>query len=147
MNLFPSNGCVYSSGGGGSGFFSMEGLNSSGGTRVIIDNVGLRDRDMVSPVSGLGNSKLLYVFGNAVGDVDVTGRILLGPSGVSGNGISSVKRFFEKNRVFNSGKGVNLSVPGAVYKIRIVGFALGSSEPAYNIQTFIISGLIADPTS
>jgi hypothetical protein len=127
----------------------LEGLSSGGssGAIVLIDSATVRDRDIVSPVSGLGNSKIIYVFGTAVGDVDISGRILLGPSGRATNGISKIKDYFESKRVFKSRGGVNLSVPGAAYKIQLIGFALGAADPFFNIQQFVISGIIADPLS
>ena len=149
MDLFAANGCVYSTGGSSPGLYALEGLSSGGssGPIVLIDSANVKDMDLVSPVSGLGNSKIIYVFGTAVSDVTISGRVLLGPSGKASDGISKVKSYFESNRVFKSRKGVNLSVPGAAYRIQLVGFALGQPDAQYNIQQFVISGLLADPLS
>lgn len=168
--FFPANGCVFSTGGGGKGLYALEGLNDGGGAggglggasglngasglggggggskaAIIIDSAPLQDGDITQRVAGLGNTRLLYVFGTTMGDVSVHGRLLLGPAGKSSEGIKQIKDYFDETRVFKSRKTVNLSVPGHAYKIFLLGFALGQPDPEFNIQPFVFAGAIADP--
>jgi hypothetical protein len=149
----PGKGCVYSpSGASGGGWYKLDGLaaggaGGAGGGPVLILGAQLTDADLVNPVTALGNIKILYVFGQKFGEVQILGSVLCGPSGSNGGAFGQVTSFFEAHRVSNSESPVNLSIPGGKsYKIYVTGLGLAQPDAELHIQPFMIYGLIANPS-
>lgn len=144
----PSRGCVTCVKRGGSGNqngYEIEGLDTSGCPPILINGVSPSDSDVAQPVSTMGGQKFVYVFGSAIGDVQISGTAMLGKN-ASADTMERVVRFV-KSRRLSSGNSepVNVAFPGGVLKVWVTGMGLGSADPEFNTQAFVIIGLIAEP--
>lgn len=135
----PARGCIYKTGKGGHGAYSLSGLQ---GPNLIITGAPGLDQDAIQPVLGLGGKKTIYTFGSGYGQIQITGLVLLGPNGRDS---PNLQGFFDSKRVANGGNGVNLSFPGGGYRVYLTGFALGTPDAEYCIQPFGFHALIAKP--
>lgn len=142
----PSRGCVICvSSGSGQGAYGIEGLNSSGCPPIIIESVSPSDRDIVQPVTTLANKKIVYVFGEAIGDIQISGTAYLGKN-ADGAAMDRVIAFMKAHRLSGgSTSPVNVAVPGGAYKVWITGMGIGSPNAEFCTQGFMLTGLIADP--
>lgn len=144
-----ARGCVYAvknSSGGTGGLYKLNGLPTGGDPPILITGADLSDTDVVMPVTTLSGTKIVYTFGQSIGDVRIMGLALLG-SVNSGGGSSLSKLFgwFDGNRVSSKKGTVDLSMPGKSYRLAVVGFALGAPDTQFNIQPFVISAMIITP--
>lgn len=146
--FISSRGCVFSpkqGGGNGGGWYKLEGLNSSGSNPILILGAQLTDGDSVLPSSAFGGVQTFYTFGKSIGDAQILGTILCGPS--SGEGFAAVKGFFDGARASSAKSAVNLSVPGnEAYKIVLTGLGLTQPDGELNIQPFLFYGFVANPS-
>lgn len=145
--IFSSaKGCVYipdRKGGGGS--YRLSGMpGGSNESPILILGASLTDIDVVLPVTTLNNLKILYTFGEGFGNVSVMGLVLLGSGGSSAS-MGAVTSWFRSNRVSKGKHTADLSFPGGAYRMYITGFGLGDPDPQFNIQPFVVYGLIASP--
>lgn len=141
-----AKGCVYvPTNEGGGGAYSLSGLSRGGNNSpILILGASLTDIDVVLPVTTLNKLKILYTFGEGFGNVSVNGIILLG-SGGGGSSLSSVTSWFSGKRVSSGQSTADLSFPGGAYRLYVTGFGLGDPDPQFNIQPFMIYGLVASP--
>lgn len=144
--FITSRGCVYCvRGGGGGGAFVIDGLATGGCPPVIITSVSPSDRDIVQPVATLTRKKYVYVFGQAIGDVQISGIAMLGKNAQAGT-MDRVVSFVRNHRVSNgSTSPVNVSMPGGAVKVWVTGMGVGTPDPEFNTIPFVINGLIAEP--
>jgi hypothetical protein len=151
QTYLASRGCVFvvpSPGqGGGVGLYAIKGFpQSSAQAPILIQGVEINDTDIVMPVATLNNFKVLYSFGQDIGNAAIFGEVLLGPGGSSAQGLTSVLSWFQSNRVSKSSQPVSLSTPGNnTYKVYITGLFIGRADAELNIQPFAVSGIIAQP--
>lgn len=153
-NFFvPGKGCVYSpSGASGGGWYKLGGTLQGGGGEgqgpILILGAQITDSDLVLPVSALGNIKILYVFGQKFGEVQILGSVLCGPSDSNGGAFSQVMSYFEQARVSKDGRPIDLSIPGGrSYKVYITGLGLAQPDAVLHVQPFMFYGLIASPSN
>lgn len=150
MNIFA--GChgrvfVINNGNNQKGFYSFDPeLKSSEDSPILLTWADLNDNDIVLPQVTLSNTKLLYVFGQQFGRVNVAGSLLLGTQD-KGNAaaLKSLLQWFVTNRSSTKREPVTLSMPGKnVLKVHIVGLSLGQVDSDMHIQQFAIAGLVAE---
>lgn len=139
----PTNG----SGGGGAGFFKVDGLEASGddGSALLVNSVSLKDQDVVLPVITLENTRILYSFGSDFGDISVSGMLLLGKAGGSSQVLSKLVDFFQSNRVSKNPSAVSVTGPGTGWNMFLVGLVVQDAEATTHIQPFQLIGKIAAP--
>ena len=143
-----TRGCVYVvDNGGGRGFYELEGDSGrlSGGD-VFINGSDLSVGDIVTPVTTLDRTKILYSFGVDWGRSDISGIILLGEGGDGGKSLQKVINFWNQNRVSNDGKSCRLSVPGnsAAYNIYVHRLTVGIPDPQFHTQPFVLSTVVEE---
>lgn len=152
MNILPARGCVYSvsSEGSGEGFYSVSGLthgSSSGNGVILIHSVNTEDTDITSAVTTISGIRILYRFGKGVGNVRVTGQVLLGPAGSasSADAPSKLVDFYQTNRVSNKDTPTNVTLPGGKgLKVYFNSLVLGDTDPNTHTQPFVLIGFLAD---
>lgn len=113
---------------------------------ILIDGVDLVDRDIIYPVTTVENLKVIYTFGTDYGEVTINGTCLLGSAAVAGGGgsFSSVKAYFETNRISRTRRPIKVSLPGTrAYNVYLRDFGVGMPDPQFNIQPFSFRGLLA----
>jgi hypothetical protein len=144
--FLSSRGCVICLRRGSTrGAYAIEGLSTGGCPPVLITGVSPSDRDIVQPVTTLTNKKIIYVFGEAIGDVQISGLAFLG-KGADADTMQRVVSFMKSRRLSAGNKTpVNVAIPGGAMKVHITGMALGNADPEYNVQGFMLSGLIVEP--
>ena len=135
----------------GEPIYAIEGLTGTPG--ILVDGVVRTDTDAVAPITTLEGDQLLYVFGSAIGDVSITGIILLGKfsgksSGfTSGKGtgkerVAQVVNWFNTNRVSKLESSVEISIAGAgAFDCFVTGLVVGKPDPERQILPFSISGI------
>jgi len=112
---------------------------------VIITGVSPSDSDVVQPVSTMSGKKFVYVFGSAIGDVQISGLALLGAN-AKADTMERVVSFVKSKRLSGgNNEPVNVAFPGGVLKVWVTGMGLGSADAEFNTQPFVIVGLIAEP--
>lgn len=94
------------------------------------------------------NFKVVYVFGQAMGNVMVLGEILLGPiyTGGSSTGIWTLRQWFDANRASTRRKAIDVSLgPGAgSFRFLLQGLSLGQQDLERHIQPFALRGILID---
>jgi hypothetical protein len=147
--IIPCRGFNYNyspDGGGGGGFFKVEDLDSGASKDpILIMSVTVKDDDVVLPVITLENTRVLYTFGAGFGEVSVNGIILLGKAGAAGGAYSTIVNFFNSKRVSKSKAPVNVTGPGASWRIFLLGLTIQDADPQFNTQGFSFVGNIAQP--
>lgn len=145
--FIPAKGCVFvPQRREGQGWYRLEGLESGGENPIILVGAQLTDSDVVFPTVALGGLQVVVVFGRQIGDVQIIGNVLCGEDGTGGSSFGRVKSFFEGKRVSASKSPVSLSLPGGLnYKICLHGLGLSEPDGQYNIQPFILYGMIVSP--
>lgn len=147
--IVPCRGFNYKyspSGGGGKGFYRVDGLTTSEDTNpILIMGVSVKDDDVVLPVITLENTRVLYTFGAGFGEVAVNGVILLGQSGQAGQGLSTIVEFFNKKRVSKSKSAVAVTGPSTSWNVFMLGLTVQDVDPQFNTQGFSFICNIAQP--
>ena len=142
--LKRARGCVFNVEADSSGWYKLDGLTGDQDYPILITGAQTADRDLVLPVTALGNLKLLYTLGSRFGDVQVRGAVLAGPAITNGSVVGDVIDWFDTSRVSKSGTTVNLSVPGNKgYKMYVTGLGLADPDAEFHVQPFIVYGLLA----
>ena len=131
----------------GEAFFKVEKLTTGQEQNpILITGVTVRDSDIVMPVATLENTRILYTFGANFGEVSVNGIILLGSADNKSTSFSDLVSFFKDNRVSVSKTAVNISGPSDTsWAVFLTGLIIGDVDPTYNIQSFSLTGNIAQP--
>lgn len=149
--LFPAKGCFYRVEGPtkGESYYKLDPPLRGGDIPIIILNVRENLSDITTPMSCLENVKILYTFGQAIGQVTIGGEVLLGPSGGIKAGESILDEYFSKNRSSNSGRPVKLSKlgstgSGGAIPIYLTSMRKGRVDPQTHVLDFQISGFFLD---
>jgi hypothetical protein len=146
-NFFPGKGCIYTydvGSGGGPGFYSLAGLPNGKDSVILIQGVDVSVSDLIAPQTTLDDKRFLYLFGKDFGNVVINGLILLGPRGSSAQAYKNITQWFRLARVSENKKPVNVSLPGnTAIKVYIHGLLLGSVDPEFHTQQFVLRGLRA----
>lgn len=131
----------------GTAFYKVEGLTTGQKKNpILITGVTVKDSDVVMPVITLENTKILYTFGSDFGEVVISGLILLGSADDKSQAMGDLIKFFQEKRVSKSKNTVKVSGPSkSSWAIFLNGMTIGDADPTYNIQTFAISGSVAQP--
>jgi hypothetical protein len=146
-------GCVvkHSKGGGNNAGFELEGFDFSDKEHpIILRNISLNDEDIVLPVSTLDKKKVLYVFGEDFGSIQISGSVFLGPAGESTSGLGPVVSYFNKKAVARgeSTAPVKFSIPGNVsYSIYLKSIVISQADAELNMHDFAFGAIIADSTA
>jgi len=148
--IAPCRGFNYSipvSGKKGEAFYKVEGLATGQKENpILITGVTSRDKDIVMPVTTLENTKVLYTFGADFGEVTVTGVILLGSANNKSDSLGKLVNFFQEKRVSKSSKSVKVTGPAGVsWAVFLTSLTIGDVDPTFNIQTFALTGSVAQP--
>jgi len=134
-----------------SALYKIKGLTDTPG--IIVEGVVRHERDAVSPITTLEGDHLLYVFGEALGDVAITGIILLGAFKGQASGFSTgekegselieiVTEWFQENRVSVLEKGVDISVAGSgAFECFVTGLTIEKPNPAVQTIAFTFTGI------
>ena len=147
--IVPCRGFNYKyspAGGGGKGFYRVDGLTTGNDANpILILGVSVKDDDVVLPVITLENTRVLYTFGASFGEVTVNGVILLGQSGQAGSGLSTIIEFFNNKRVSKSKAAVAVTGPSASWNVFMLGLTVQDVDPQFNTQGFSFICNIAQP--
>lgn len=151
-NILPSRGCVYSvESDKAEGFYSVKGLShgsqSPSDRPILVRAISFEDKDITSPITTLGGVRVIYRFGKGIGNVRISGEILMGPAGDAGNAQSQsdVITFFESHRVSVRDEPVIATLPGGRgVQAYLYGLLMGDMDPATHTQPFLITGYLAD---
>lgn len=143
-DYFASRGCVYKVNNGSSSkaFIDLNpALKGSADSPIIFESSSITQKDLVVPKPTLGNTKVLYSFGEDFGDVTVNGVLLLGESGKAANGFSPVTNYFRANRTSTKKTPIEVSVGGQAFSFYLTTLAVGALDPQFNIQRFALAGV------
>lgn len=146
--LIPSKGCVFSvRRDGGASFYALSPeLKGSEENPILIDGPDSTDQDNVFAVSTLDEKQFIYTFGEDLGNVAISGRILLGPVQSGGRGLQPLMDYFKRNRLSASGKPISVDFPGgSAAKVALTALSLGKPDPEFHIQVFALRGIIVKP--
>ena len=132
--------------------YKIEGLTSKPG--ILVEGVVRNESDAVAPITTLEGDQLLYVFGEAIGNVVITGTILLGSFKGSGSGFSAgsgeegtellgvVTDWFSKNRVSSLEDSVQISIADTgAFECFITGLVVEKPNAAVQTIPFTITGI------
>lgn len=151
MDFISSRGCVYTinpGGGGNVNGYRLQGFpTGSAGYPIILTNASVSESDLILPTATLDRKKILYLFGEDYGNVEIMGSVFLGPVGQPAQGLSPVIEYFQSNGVTrNGGKPVNLSMPGNKgYKVYLHGLVVAEANAQLNMHNFVLKGIRAEP--
>ena len=123
-------------------------------TPVIFTSSTVVRRDIASPIAYLDNEKLFYSYGQAWGEVNITGEVLLGNSefgeeGVgnsiinsAANGLRLVELYFDLFRASTYGQPIILSALryAKPVKFYLTSYTRGAVNPEYNTVAFSLQG-------
>lgn len=151
-NLLPARGCVYSvDSDNPEGFYSVEGLShgheSPTDRPILIQSVTFQDQDISSPITTLSGKRVIYRFGRGVGNMRVSGELLMGPAGSadSANGQASVIQYFNSHRLSARDEPSLVTLPGgrglAAY---FTGLVMAEMDPNTHTQPFGLLGYLVD---
>jgi len=138
--------------------YKIKGLTGTPG--IIVASVVREENDAVAPASTLDGEHLLYVFGKAIGNVTITGLILLGkfkgkasgfskPGKKTGHDLLGVLHdWFNKKRVSKLEDSVEISIAGyGAYDCFLTSLRIGAPNPAVQTMPFVITGIAGDDSS
>lgn len=149
--LTPCRGNVYKvnpvEGSGDIGFYYIPDLQAKKGPgdALLVMSVSPQETDIVAPVVTLENTKILYSFGSNFGNINISGMLLLGKSGTPGQSLKSLVDFFEEKRVSKTSSAIDVSGPGTGWRVFLTGLSVSEAESNTNTQSFVLSGIIAQP--
>ena len=141
--LLPRRGCVFRVGDDDGDSFKLDpDLSGTEESPIILQSVNVENKAITLPVSTLDNTRILYVFGEAWGDISVGGIACLGQGGV-GPALSSLVSWYEQHTVAKSESEIKVSLPGGVsYKFYLTGLVLGDASPEYQTFGFTVTGKV-----
>lgn len=149
--LTPCRGNVYKvnpvGGPGDIGFYYIPALRAKKGPgdALLVMSVSPQKTDVVAPIITLENTRILYSFGANFGNINISGMILLGKSGVPGQSLKTLVDFFESNRVSKNSSPIEVSGPSTGWKVFLTGLNIGEADSVNNTQSFVLTGIIAEP--
>jgi len=120
------------------GMFFVQGLSRPG----VLLSIQTENKELVLPHVGMNGQQLLYVFGRNVGDVIVTGELLLC---AAPNLSTALQAWYEKNRVSAVRLPVQFSIQDRAFPAYVTGLALAESDPNLGTQAFAISATRIHP--
>lgn len=129
------------------GWYRLDGLDSgSEEAPILVLGAQVADTDIVFPMTAIGDIQIVTVFGRKIGDIQILGTVLCGTADTQGDSFGEVVQFFQANRVSKKMGPTRLSMPGGSnYNVLIHGLGLSQPDGQYNVQPFIIYGMIASP--
>jgi hypothetical protein len=142
-----TRGCVYTvNEHSGHGLYKLSPEPSFGsGAPAVLMSVDLRDGDIVLVAPTLSNRKVVYTFGEDVGDVTVMWWLLLGSRNEGRKNLTNFVKWFNSVRVARSGKLVKVSVVNKAYKVALTTLRIMEGQGNLNIQPVAAGGNIIEP--
>lgn len=133
-------------GNGSPGFTKINGLTTGVGPYpILLQGPGITTGDIAQVVPRFDKRPLIYSFGKEAGNLNLSGLILLGPSGSPASGAAQLKAFFESRRLSNSNNFTIISAPGgAIYRVALTNLTMSSVDPTFHIMDFILRGYIVE---
>jgi hypothetical protein len=146
VDLLPARGCVYIYPETvQAGIFDVEGLprDLGNGAYLLLDDISVKDTDIVQQKTTLMRTRILYEYGRAFGDVSISGTLLMGAVGRTAGSaaIGGLRRWFDQTRVSQNRVPVNVSIGDAAYKVALTYLAVGGTDAETNTQAFMLGGL------
>lgn len=116
---------------------------------ILIQSVETTQSDIIGMVNCLENVKVVYTFGQNLGNVGIIGEILLGPLGggalgTEASGVRQLMNFFEKYRASNWRDAVKVSCLGESFFVYLTGLRLLRVDPDLHIMPFQLTGILLD---
>lgn len=115
---------------------------------ILINSVETTQNDIISQMSCLNNTKVLYTFGQSFGNVAVGGEVLLGPLGNMPTGEKGGTRrlldFFWTYRVSVYERPITVSINGEAFYMYLTGLKLGAVDRELHILPFVLVGTLLD---
>lgn len=115
---------------------------------ILIYGVETTQNDIVSLLSCLNNTKVIYTFGQSFGNVVVNGEILLGPLGNmtvgERGGVRRLLDFFWTYRVSVYERPITVSINGEAFYMYLTGLRLGKVDPDQHTLGFMLVGTLLD---
>jgi hypothetical protein len=131
-----------SAGNGGIGFYKVSpDITTSGGARIFVTGLPLNYAEIIQPVVSMNDRRLIYTFGSAWEEGQISLLLLLGDSSTKGQAVNDVISWYEENRVSNKKGPVQASSGGQGRDVFVVGMQMGASDPNINTQQMTISTL------
>lgn len=113
---------------------------------ILITDISTQQTDLVSVMSCLNNVKVMYTFGQMMGNVTIRGNVLLGPLGsVQSDGVARLDEWYNTYRVSVYKKPISFCIGGRAFKMFLTGMAYGAADPELNILPFGAVGTFIDP--
>lgn len=115
---------------------------------ILIMGVETTQNDATGQMSCLNNTKIMYTFGQAFGNVGISGEILLGPMGGMAikdkGGVHRLLDFFWKYRVSNHHQPITVAINGEAFYTYLTGLRLGKIDQELHILPFVLVGTLLD---
>ena len=145
--IFPGRGYAFAVGGKKAGLYKVHGLSDGKhGGFILINGVSPLETDTILQHTSINGKKILYTPGRDFGGIEISGEVIMGPGDLQGKrAVDYVQTWFEKSRVGNSGNSVNVSVSSTARKVYLYSMALSQADPQFNIQSFVLEGVYAEP--
>jgi hypothetical protein len=134
---------VKTAGGSERSFKLRPGLVGTDESPILLQHLNLTTRAVDLPVNTLDGFRILYVFGEAWGEISIGGMALLGAGG-AGDALAKVVDLYNNYGVGKgSDKTMQASLPGGKScSFYLTGLMIGEPDPELQYFTFAYSGKI-----
>ena len=111
---------------------------------ILFTGYTITEQEILSKSACLEDKRVMYSFGKGFGDISITGEALLGNSKSKANFESTLKEFYESNRLSQNPVPLKLSVIGTnVFEFYLVGVNVAGYNSNYEILPFSLVGVLA----
>jgi len=126
-------------GNGGVGFYKVSPEITTGGdARIFVTGLPLSYAEIIQPVVSMDDRRLIYTFGSAWSEGQISLLLLLGESSTKGQAVNDVIRWYEENRVSKKKGPVQASSGGEGRDVFVIGMQMGAADPNINTQQITI---------
>ena len=126
-------------GSGGVGFYKVSpDITVGAGARCFVTGLPLNYQEIVQPVVSMNDRRMLYTFGSAWSEGQISLLLLLGEASTRGQAVNDVISWYEENRVGILQGPVQASSGGEGREVFVVGMQMGAANPEINTQQMTI---------
>jgi hypothetical protein len=126
--------------------FKPKGAKKSCTAGILIQDVATKQSDVVVPVVGVDNKRVLYTFGKNFGHIAVKGLIFIGATDQKPSTYAAkLLQKFNKASVSARQEPCTVSGPGLAKNTKVywIGLEFPASDSDRNTMSFILTGIIA----
>lgn len=124
--------------GGGRGVYQVRPGLPSGTGVTVINQIDVGMQEIVQPVTTLDGKKMLYVYGSAWSDGQLSATQYLGNNYESVSNAGLIVRWYMENRVSVLNGPIDISIGVDGVEAYVVGIRMGQIDPGFNKQEFTI---------